>query len=1087
MYGGFSPHDKVCEAMLPSTLRQLTSLASMLLMSLSGQAVTYYVSPTGNDANAGTSQAAPWRTITRVNQVMYGLAPGDQVLFQRGGSFVGQLTIGSSGVAGNNIVYGAYGTGTAPVIQGSNTVTGWTLHSGNIWKAPVTGSVKYVYCNGALQTLARYPNTGFLRNDVGGSNWLQDAQLTQPNGYWTGGNLVVRSSNWSYDVLPITNYTTGQLSFSSMVYNLTNFEWGYFLNNKLSELDMAGEWFQDPGSGQLYLWAPGGVNPSTLSVQVNNGIEWGVWIYPNRHHVTFTGLTFKHQRSAAFKHETANDITIQACTFQDLNQAFYSFGSNNQYVNNLIERTYATAAMIVDQNSTFADNTLNDIAVIPGMGESTWGYMGLRISGAGNKVQRNRLHNIGYIGIAVEQDCLVERNYIDAACYILNDGSGIGWDNADGAIARENIVVNTVGNLESSAPDDPSTYYYQANGFYYGNLKVQNTVLQNNTFAHCSGNGILVDHTMLSSGNQITGNTCFDNHYQITFSDWSNYSGTGAVSPYSMPTYPNETITGNILYSMNKDQLCMRQMQVWTPGGCDFGTFTNNRYFNAWDESSIMQDYTMAGGTYKYYSVARWQNDKVEDAGSTAHPLKLNAYVVTGELSTNLVQNGTFDVNANGWGGYPTNATAVRDLTYLDNGALRCNLPNNSLAPYFTVRNPNTFSITSGQWYRMKFSIQGDIFGEVMAGVKGVSQISGPLTIHERRIPCSPVRREVELVFQAGITDNAYVQFVNQHTDPRYWVDNIQVHRVSVQPVDPTLDHIILYNDQQAAQTMSLPAGNWCDVDGVVVTGSIVLQPFRSRVLYRTTAIVVPPPPPPSYTVGSRMYLGGALNWGSNLMRDNLRIFNLLPNAEPYTGLGLPVANTGATMGSGLIAQTGSTAIVDWILVELRNNDATYTVAERRAALVRANGDVINPDGSAFVTFTTNPVGKRLAFRHRNHLAVMSGQNITSNGQVMDFTTPGFAAFGTNPMQTDGIRMGLWPGDVNTNGVVRYTGSANDRDPVLTAIGGVVPTATVTGYRREDVNLDGWTIYTGSGNDRDFILTTIGGTMPTNTRSSTVP
>jgi hypothetical protein len=76
---------------------------------------------------------------------------------------------------------------------------------------------------------------------------------------------------------------------------------------------------------------------------------------------------------------------------------------------------------------------------------------------------------------------------------------------------------------------------------------------------------------------------------------------------------------------------------------------------------------------------------------------------------------------------------------------------------------------------------------------------------------------------------------------------------------------------------------------------------------------------------------------------------------------------------------------------------------------------------------------------------------------------------------------------VNTNGVVRYTGSANDRDPVLTAIGGVVPTATVTGYRREDVNLDGWTIYTGSGNDRDFILTTIGGTMPTNTRSSTVP
>ncbi len=1058
-------------------LRPLLLALSASLIVPSSQAVVYYVSPTGNDANAGTSATSPWKTIARVNQVMYSLLPGDQVLFQRGGTFIGQLTIGSSGAAGNNITYGAYGTGANPEILASNTVTGWTLHSGNIYKAPVSGPVKYVYCNGTLQTLARYPNTGFLRSDQGGSNWLQDSQLTQAAGYWNGANVVVRSSNWSYDVLGVTGYTPGQLNFTSMVYNLSNFEWGYFLTNKLSELDMAGEWYQDPGSGLLYLWAPGGVNPSTLTVQVNNGIDWGVWIYPNRHHITITGLTFKHQRSAAIRHETANDITIQGCIFRDLNQAVQSYGNNNLYSGNTIERTYATAVQLVDQNSTFADNVLNDIAIIPGLGESTWGYMGLRISGANNKVQRNRLHNIGYIGIAVEQNCLVERNFVDAPCYILNDGSGIGWDNADGAIARENIVVNAVGNLESSAPDDPSTYYYQANGFYYGNQSVKNTILQNNTFAHCSGNGILVDHTMLSSGNQIVGNTCFDNHYQITFSDWSNYSGPGAVSPYSMPSYSNETISGNIFYSLNKDQPCMRQLQVWTPGGCDFGTFTNNRYFNPWDEMCILQDFTMAGGTYKWFTVARWQNDKSEDAGSTASPLRLNAYAVTSELSTNMVTNGTFDQNVTGWGGWPSNATVTRDLTYLDNGAAKANLPNGSVYPDFTMRNPNAFTTTSGQWYRMRFSLQSDMFGELKAGVKGTTQFSGPQAIHERLIPFSNVRRDVELIFQCNLTDASYVQFVNNFTMPRYWVDNIQLHRVTVQPIDPSVDHIILYNDQNTAQTLGLPSGNWSDVDGNVVSGNITLQPFRSKVLYRTTASTTVPPS--TYTLAARMYLGGAMNWGTNLMRDNLRLFNLIPNAEPYTAMGFTVANSGATIGAGLLAQTGTTAIVDWVLMELRNNDASYSVAERRAVLVRANGDVINPDGSAFIAFNTDPVGKRVAFRHRNHLTVMSAQNVTANGQTLDLTQPSFQVYGTNGMQTDGVRMGLWPGDVNTNASVRYTGTANDRDPLLVAIGGTVPTAMVTGYLREDVNMDGWVKYTGSGNDRDFILTTVGGSSPT--------
>jgi hypothetical protein len=46
---------------------------------------TYYVSPQGDDNNAGTSPETAWRTIDQVNKVSF--RPGDQILFQGGATF----------------------------------------------------------------------------------------------------------------------------------------------------------------------------------------------------------------------------------------------------------------------------------------------------------------------------------------------------------------------------------------------------------------------------------------------------------------------------------------------------------------------------------------------------------------------------------------------------------------------------------------------------------------------------------------------------------------------------------------------------------------------------------------------------------------------------------------------------------------------------------------------------------------------------------------------------------------------------------------------------------------------------------------
>lgn len=67
----------------------------------------YYVSNSGNDNNTGLSPSSPLKTISKVNTLDLS---GDvrKVYFKRGDAWREQLTVPSSGTAGNPIVFGAY-------------------------------------------------------------------------------------------------------------------------------------------------------------------------------------------------------------------------------------------------------------------------------------------------------------------------------------------------------------------------------------------------------------------------------------------------------------------------------------------------------------------------------------------------------------------------------------------------------------------------------------------------------------------------------------------------------------------------------------------------------------------------------------------------------------------------------------------------------------------------------------------------------------------------------------------------------------------------------------------------------------------
>jgi hypothetical protein len=123
--------------------------AGAAAVSSGAPAAKYYVdSVNGNDANLGTSQAAPWKTIARVNAAT--IAPGSEILFLSTDIWHEQLT-----VPGPGMTFGAYGPqrtcrlsaslvatcANMPIIDGADAITGWSVQLGAAYKARYTSTV----------------------------------------------------------------------------------------------------------------------------------------------------------------------------------------------------------------------------------------------------------------------------------------------------------------------------------------------------------------------------------------------------------------------------------------------------------------------------------------------------------------------------------------------------------------------------------------------------------------------------------------------------------------------------------------------------------------------------------------------------------------------------------------------------------------------------------------------------------------------------------------------------------------------------------------------------------------------------------
>jgi hypothetical protein len=228
--------------------------------------------------------------------------------------------------------------------------------------------------------------------------------------------------------------------------------------------------------------------------------------------------------------------------------------------------------------------------------------------------------------------------------------------------------------------------------------------------------------------------------------------------------------------------------------------------------------------------------------------------------------------------------------------------------------------------------------------------------------------------------------------------------------------------------------------------------------------------------VNVRAFLQGAYQASTGLMRDDLRVREFIPAAQPYDALNLHQGNERAD--PVLLEQSGDNAIVDWLLVELRNAADPEQVVASQAVLMQRDGDTVRSDnGDTNLAFLLPPADYYVAVRHRNHLGVITGGALSLDYDpvMVDFTRADTPVSGEYAQLTTGSVQLLYAGDATTDKQLISDGPGNERaeilSRVLTESGNKAYSFNylVPGYNVTDITLDGFTIYSGPGNDVNLI------------------
>lgn len=937
----------------------LLSIFLLIFFTIStANSTVYYVSNNGNDSAVGTSDAAAWATINKVNSKMSTFVAGDRILFRKSDTFFGQITMTKSGTAGNEIIFGSYGTGELPVLTGAKAPQNWILHSGNIFKTSFTDTVSNLYLDGKIMNIARYPNNGWLKIEygtgAGEKGGFKDNELTEGGGYWNGVTCKIRTADWSYEVRTVSGFSSGNVTFSAPTVNRMIYDYGYYFDNRLSLLDTEREFYYDIPSQMLYFYAPGGVNPNTLSLQATV-TRFNIYLNPGVKFVIIENLHLTNAKEKGVEEANGTSITVRNCKVSKTDKiGIRLYGTGHRIENNIIEDVLDIGITAQIFDGFITGNTIKRTGLKPGYGGSSWGYIGLRAEGAtGTDIRYNNIDSSGYSGIRFGKDNILEYNIVDYSCVILNDGGGVAIDNIDGALIKNNIIKNSIGNKESC----PATNYNLSYGIYFGNTPIKNLVISNNTIAHSRFVGIYIDNTVTLDNIQIVDNIIYNSaHTQIKFSDLS--------AAFYKPAY-NTICKRNIFYSLGWNQMSMEHQMFNSMVFSDYGVFDSNYYCNPYNEYTLKRTIMPPNYSSNDYRFTQWKTVTGEDPNSMYSPFSFEQHYITDTLSSNYITNPHFNDTIAGWTTWPSGSSIARVIhPLLNGGAMR--LRWNGIGYTENLAVSNSFPTTKGAYYNVSFSIVGDQTGDF--NLWGRSSIPYVYEMGLRRkLRYENYRKNYSLIFKADTTDPSTTLTVGMKLpDSLTYYDNINFYKVNVQKIDSTEQSKLFIN--QTNSTLHFPVNgiSYKELDGTPVVGSVLVPPYSSKILINDGF-------QPAKTLNLTLLIEGLYN-----------TFNQQTSA-------------------------------DTVSVYLRNVNSPYNRIDSAKKIFSLTGQVS-------MQFPNAQTGSFyfLEIMHRNSIETWSragGETFASNVLNYNFSSDSAKAYGNNLIKK-GTKFCLYSGDSNKDGTV---------------------------------------------------------------------
>ncbi|BBH22406.1 hypothetical protein Back11_37510 [Paenibacillus baekrokdamisoli] len=197
---------------------------------------TYYVSSSmGDDANDGLSEAAPWKTLNKVNEASF--QAGDNILLRSGDIWNEPLILKGSGSEALPITIASYGSGNKPIITwnaptGGAVVTGhnlsnWVIKglavkiigSSTLSWSNITAGIQIFYDNSTL-----YKNLLIDGNDVYSTNFNSNTNGIMISAFVPGTDNKEAASN-----ITISNNTVHDVGW----YAITTTGWDTAKNEEL--------------------------------------------------------------------------------------------------------------------------------------------------------------------------------------------------------------------------------------------------------------------------------------------------------------------------------------------------------------------------------------------------------------------------------------------------------------------------------------------------------------------------------------------------------------------------------------------------------------------------------------------------------------------------------------------------------------------------------------------------------------------------------------------------------------------------------------------------------------------------------------